>query len=39
MTKEKSIKRFIDCVVNHDDLGKIYVAGDSTPDFGMLKAI
>ena len=38
MTKEKSIKRFIDCVVNHDDLGKIYVAGDSTPDFGMLKA-
>lgn len=38
MTKEKSIKRFIDCVVNHYDLGKIYVAGDSTPDFGMLKA-
>lgn len=38
MTKEKSIKRFIDCVGNHDDLGKIYVAGDSAPDFGMLKA-
>lgn len=38
MTKEKSIKRFIDCVGNHDDLGKIYVAGDSTPDFCMLKA-
>lgn len=38
MTKEKSIKRFIDCVGNHDDLRKIYVAGDSAPDFGMLKA-
>lgn len=38
MTKEKSIKRFIDCVGNPDDLGKVYVAGDSTPDFGMLKA-
>lgn len=38
MTKEKSIKRFIDCVGNQDDLGKIYVAGGSAPDFGMLKA-
>ena len=38
MTKEKTIKRFIDCVVGHDDLGTIYVAGDSAPDFGMLKA-
>lgn len=38
MTKEKSIKRFIDCVGNHDGPRKIYVAGDSAPDFGMLKA-
>ena len=38
MAKEKSIKRFIDCVGNHDDPRKIYVAGDSAPDFGMLKA-
>lgn len=38
MTKEKSIKRFIDCVGSHDDLERVYVAGDSTPDFGMLKA-
>ena len=38
MTKEKSIKRFIDCVGSQDDFGKVYVAGDSTPDFGMLKA-
>lgn len=38
MTKEKSIKRFMDCVGSHDDFGKVYIAGDSTPDFGMLKA-
>lgn len=38
MTKEKSIKRFIDCVGNHDDFGNIYVAGDSAPDYCMLKA-
>lgn len=38
MTKEKSIKRFIDYVGNHDDIGNVYVAGDSAPDFGMLKA-
>lgn len=38
MTKERSIKRFIDCVVGHDGLGKIYVAGDSAPDYCMLKA-
>lgn len=37
MTKEKSVKRFLDAIGNHES-DRVYVAGDSEPDYCLLGA-